>query len=209
MINLLPPELKENYRFARRNTVLRRWIFVFAFALIGLTAISAGGNFYLQKTANDINKQNDIAQASLDAQDMAGTEKQVKDINNNIKLSIQVLSKEILFSKLLKQMGTIIPNNVILSNININDQQTALDISAQSVDYASATQLQVNLTDPANKLFNKADIVSIACAKPDSGSSSDASSLNAKYPCTVSIRALFNSDNPYLFINNSKKAAKP
>lgn len=209
MINLLPPELKENYRFARRNTVLRRWVFVFAFALIGLTAISAGGNFYLQKTANDINKQNDIAQATLDAQDMSGTEKKVKEINDNIKLSIQVLSKEILFSKLLKQMSTIVPSNVILSNINITDQQTALDISAQSVDYASATQLQVNLTDPANKLFNKADIVSIACTKPDASTSSESSTLANKYPCTVSIRALFNSDNPYLFINNNKKASKP
>ena len=38
MINLLPPELKESYRYAHRNVALVRWVAAFAIGFIGLLA---------------------------------------------------------------------------------------------------------------------------------------------------------------------------
>ena len=40
MINLLPPELKQNYQYGRRNVGLRRWVVSLLIAVVGLGAIS-------------------------------------------------------------------------------------------------------------------------------------------------------------------------
>jgi hypothetical protein len=105
-----------------------------------------------------------------------------------------VLSGEVLFSKLLKQLGTLTPPNTSLSALTITQGTTGIDITANTADYNTATQLQVNLADPNNKIFSKADIVGINCSSNDAG----------RYPCTVNIRALLADNNPFLFINDAK-----
>jgi Tfp pilus assembly protein PilN len=213
MINLLPPDIKQNYRYARLNTKLINWVVVASFALVGLAAISIGGIWYLKQAVKPYDSQIVAAEANLKQQDQAGTEKQVKDISDNLKLVIQVLSKEILFSQLLKQLAVIIPSNATLTSFSVNQTVGALDITANTTDYNAATQLQVNLADPANKIFSKADIISINCASDSgggngSGSTSGAGSgasdsTKSKYPCTAIIRALFSTDNPFLFIGST------
>lgn len=198
MINLLPPDVKSHYHYGQRNVVLLRWVFAMAFGVLGLIIIGAGGALYMYQTSRDYDKQITAETAALEARDLSATQSQVKSISTSLKLAVQVLSKEILFSKLLEQLGTLTPANVTLSNLIISDTDKAVDITAQATDYQSATQLQVNLSADGNKLFQKADIVSITCNKTsDSGTGS-------KYPCAVTIRALFTANNPYLFINDGK-----
>ncbi len=197
MINLLPSALKQEYQYARRNTTLVHWLIALGFGFIGLIAISTIGVFYLQQTANSYEAQATAGDESLKKSDQVAVEKQVLDISNSLKLAVQVLSQEVLFSKMLKQLAVITPSNATLSNLNISQLQGGVDITAKTTDYNAATQLQVNLTDPANQIFAKADIVSIVCTStPASGQAP------VRYPCTVVIRALFANNNPFLFINS-------
>lgn len=195
MINLLPPETKETLHYARRNRSLRKWLIVSLFCLLGSALLLAGGSLYLQQSLNDTSKQVADTQHQLDAQNLTSVQKQVTDMSNNLKLSVQVLSKEILFSKLLTQLGAVTPNNVILTNLAITQTQGSIEVTAEATDYNAATQLQANLSDPKNQIFSQADIENIAC------------SGEGTYPCTVSIKALFATDNPFLFINDKQKAA--
>lgn len=197
MINLLPPETKEDYRYARRNHHLAHWLVVASLSLLGGVLLAAGGYLYLTQSIHSTNKQIADSNQLLKLQNLDATQKQVTTISNNLKLTVQVLSKEILFSDLLKQLASVTPNNAILTNLAITQAQGGVDITAQTANYNAATQLQVNLADPKNQIFSKADIISISCA---------ATSTNPKYPCTVSIRALFASDNPFLFIHDAKGA---
>jgi Tfp pilus assembly protein PilN len=192
MINLLPPDIKSSYDYASRNVHALRWLVAFAIALVGLGAIGTTGFIYMQHLSKDYQSQISMKESSLKQQKLDETQKAAKDISSSLKLAVNVLSKEVLFSELLKQLGSVTPNNVRLSSLNISQTTGALDITAASTDYKAATQLQVNLADPANKIFSKADIVNISCASGDGSSS---------YPCTVTIRALFAKDNPFLFIN--------
>lgn len=205
MINLLPPETKQGYHYARRNSRLIGWVVAFSLALVGLGILTTGGVVYLQQAAKPYHTQVADAQASLQKQDQAGTQRQAQEISNNLKLAIQVLSKEILFSQLLKQLAVITPSNASLSDLGISQVQGALDITANTADYHAATQLQVNLADAQNKIFSKADIVSITCTQPDGSDP-----MKARYPCTAVYRALFAPNNPFLFISDAKstKAAK-
>ncbi|HSX30997.1 MAG TPA: PilN domain-containing protein [Candidatus Saccharimonadales bacterium] len=199
MINLLPPDVKTTYRYARHNRTLARWITACAFSLLGGLLLAGGGYVYLNRSIDSTNQQIAFTNRQLKAQNLTAVQKQVTTISNNLKLTVQVLSQEILFSKLLKQLASVTPNNAILTNLAITQTQGGVDITAQTANYNAATQLQINLADPKNQIFSRADIVSISC--------SSTSSSNTKYPCTVILRALFATNNPFLFINDQKRTA--
>lgn len=193
MINLLPPAVKESYGYARRNVGLRRWVIAFVLAFVGLGLIATYGLLSLQQSTDHTNQQIASAQALLQKEDYAGTQKQIQDISNSFQLVVKVLGQEVLFSQLLKQIAAAIPPKANLTGLTINQTQGGIDISAEAADYNTATQVQVNLADPANKIFSKADIVSVTCGK---------NQADPAYPCTVNLRALFATNNPFLFINS-------
>ncbi len=189
--------MKDNYRYARRNVGLRKWAVGCAIALVGLGIITTYGLLVLQQSTNHYNHKIAASEAQFKKEDFTGAQTHVLDISNSLKLVVKVLGKEILFSQLIKQIGASMPANSILTGLDINGVQGGLDITANAVDYKTATQVQVNLSDPSNKIFDKADIVNINCDN----------AANKDYPCQVTIRALFAKNNPFLFINS--KAAKP
>lgn len=194
MINLLPPEIRRSYHYARRNVVLRRWVVMCLVALVGLGVLTTYGLLRLHQSNTRFSNQIAASQALFQKENFAGTQKQVQDISGSFKLVVKVLGQEVLFSQLLKQIAAIIPFNANLTGLNINQTQGAIDITAITTDYKTATQVQVNLADPANKLFSKADIISITC--------NSSNALNPLYPCTINVRALFVTNNPFLFINS-------
>jgi len=199
MINLLPPDVKNNYRYARRNVALRKWMIAFVVALIGLGALATYGLLSMRQSEAVYTKQIATTNAYFKKENFSGTQAEVQDISNSFKLVVKVLGQEVLFSQILKQIATIIPANANLTGLTIAQTQGALDITANATDYKTATQVQVNLADPRNKIFSKADIINISCNSNNL--------TNPRYPCTVNIRALLASNTPYLFINS--KAATP
>ncbi len=200
MINLLPPDLKEEYRYARFNHKLATWLGAFVAAIAGVALIAFIGVLMMNSSINTYKTRVSNAQHELSADNATAVDKQVGDISNNLKLMVTVLSKEILFSKLLSQLGSLTPSDVILTNLSISQTETAIDITAQTGSYNAASQFQVNLQDPRNQIFSKADIVSISCATGQAVT-------DPKHPCTVNIRAQFTQNNPFLFINASKQGA--
>ena len=207
MINLLPPATKTDLRYARHNNVLKKWLIYLLLAWIGAIFITGAGLFYLIKTT-DAEQQNVAkAQIQLQSQNLAQTQKNVDAISNNVKLTSQILSKEIMFSKLLTQLGSALPANTTLQDLQIDKLQGGINITARAKDITSATQVQINFNDPKNNIFDKADIENISCEQ---------SATSKNYPCTVQIRALFKKDNPFLYIsqpsansNSNTKATTP
>jgi Tfp pilus assembly protein PilN len=196
MINLLPPELQEQYQYGRRNMALRRWTVAMAFALAGVMLVTIAGLFLMQQSI--VSHRNQVAQTEklLGEQKLEETQAHAKEITGSIKLATDVLSREVLFSQLLTQIAKVIPPNTSLTDLNISQTTGALELKAVSADYTSATQLQVNLQDPANRIFSKADIQTILC---------NSGSADPKYPCQITIKALFSDNNPFLLINKGTK----
>jgi hypothetical protein len=176
MINLLPPELKTSYRFAHRNVKLRRWVILFVVALFGLGVISTFGLLTLQQSSTHYKNEIASSEAYLRKQKFKETQSHVKDISGSFKLA------------------TTMPNNAYLTQLSIGQTKGAIDLTAQTSDYKTATQVQVNLADPANKIFSKADILNITC--------NGTNILDPRYPCQINMRALFADNNPFLFINS-------
>ncbi|GAC1387678.1 MAG: hypothetical protein NVS1B7_0100 [Candidatus Saccharimonadales bacterium] len=196
MINLLPPDVQRNISYARRNAHIAKWMSGLLIGIAGIGLVTGAGFMYMDRLGKNYAVQAAEAQAALNRQNPALTQKQVEDITSSLKLVVQVLSKEVLFSKLLRQIGASLPPGSVLSGLSINKVQGGIDLIASATDYKTASQVQVNLQDPNNKIFDKADIVSIRCENNSIGNTSNL------YPCVVVIRAQFAKNNPFLFINS-------
>lgn len=206
MINLLPPDTRANYMYARRNTRLLRWITGLSLGIAGMAVVTGLGMLYINQSINSYQAQIAAGEERLRVHKLQDSQKQVEEITNNLKLVIQVLSKEVMFSKMLQQIGAAMPQGAILTDLSIDKTQGGIDLGARATNYQAATQIQVNLADPKNKVFEKADINQIKCNPPAASTGPNATTLTTKYPCEITIRALFGSNNPYLFINNEPTA---
>ncbi|HSX45005.1 MAG TPA: hypothetical protein VLF39_02765 [Candidatus Saccharimonadales bacterium] len=194
MINLLPTDVYQSITFARRNTRLVDWILAVLGGIAIIIIIVISGYFVINRSARDYQKQADSSEQQLKIEKLDETQARVKDISASLNLVVSVLSKEILFSKLLQQIGSVMPPGSSLAGLSISKVQGGLDLSAVAKNYQTATQVQLNLQDPNNKIFTKADIVSVSC-------SSTSSDVN--YPCQINLRAVFAKDNTFLFINSA------
>lgn len=188
MINLAPDYHKDTLKYARRNATLLSWLVGTMTILILTFSTLFIGQYYLVNQTKQFNKINANIEQELKEKDLEGTLKTIQNISDNLKLIVQVLSKQILFSKLIKQVGAVMPENTVLSNIELGKVDGGLDLMAVAKDNNTATQIQLNLADPSNKLFEKVDIVSINC---DPSVDPDA------YPCKVNLRALFSKDSSF------------
>ncbi len=196
MINLLPPDVKRNMLYARRNTRLRHWCFVLVFAILGALVIVMFGQVYMDQSIKSYRTQVDSSKEQLKAQKLDETRDKVSDISSSLQLVVQVLSRPVLFSKLIQQIGAAIPPGAAMSDLSIGKIEGGIDLKFIAVNYQTATQVQVNLQDPANKIFDKADIINISCASTGAP--------DPRYPCTVTIRAQFARDNPFLFVGTKQ-----
>lgn len=200
MINLLPPEIKQGMTYGRRNRVLAKWLTATTVGIIGICLVVIGGLFYINYQTNAYAKQVERTKSSLTHQNIEETIARIGEIDASVKLALNVLSREVQFSKLLRGLGAAMPQGSALSGLSVSDVQGALDLQAIAVNYETATQVQVNLKDPKNRIFEKADIISISCANDDVRNIND-------YPCQVNIRVLFAQDSPYLFSTKSNRGA--
>lgn len=201
MINLLPNDYKKTIHYSRRNRTVSKWISALLVSLFLSLFVVAMGWVYLDQSVKRESRSAAQTEASLKAQNIDDVTSKVEEISSNTKLVLQVLSKEVLFSKLIRQLGASLPSNTALESIEIEDLKGGLTIRASAKDFNSASQIQVNLEDPQNKIFKQADIESITCN--DGSTDAPASTSTGEesvYPCSVQLKALFADNNPYIYI---------
>lgn len=196
MINLIPPAHKESIIYARRNSRLVGTMISILFVVLGAAIITGGSLFYLRQDTASVQKSIDQSKDNLAAQKETETLARAKEMSDNLKLAVDVLSNEIKFSELLAAIGEIMPPGTVLESISLTNQVfgIGIDLEVGARDYETGSRAYVNLNDSSNKIFEKADLVNIAC---------DAGTRSAAYPCYASIRALFAKDNPFLLIGDS------
>lgn len=191
MINLLAPDRSADLRYGHFNSILKRWLVAAVLAASGLILIIAMGWLYIASQSRNLTHSLNSTKQQLQTEDLAGVQKQAAAITSNIKIINQVLSREIRFSDLVQQIGTVMPTGTVLASLTLNKVDGAIDLSATGRDYTSAAQIAVNLSDPKNNIFQKVDIISINCP---------AGSANA-YPCSASFKALFSPATKKQFLN--------
>jgi len=192
MINLLPPSRADAIRYGRQNSTLMRWLAGAAIAIGGLVVIIFSGWLYLNQESKNLQKSIDISAKQLQAENLTQVQKDAKEITGDITVINKILSQEIRFSELIQAIGNILPPDTVLGTLSLSNKVSGgIDITANAKYGNSVPQIVANLTDPANKLFSKADVVSVSCD----------SNPTHTYPCTIILRALFSKDAQSKFIS--------
>ena len=198
MINLLPPETKESIQYARKNTVLLKWAIALTLSVVGVFLIVLFGQMYIQQATDKLETEIAQSEQNLANQNINEVQERVQEISNSLNLVVDVLSEQILFSRLIRDVGSVIPEGAVLRNLTINELEGGISLSADTTDYETATQVQLNLEDPANEIFTKADIERISCE--------DDPSADDIYPCQIELRALFGPNSQFLLIPSESSA---
>ncbi|HUD03291.1 MAG TPA: hypothetical protein VMR51_00645 [Patescibacteria group bacterium] len=204
MINLLPDQIKKEIIYGRRNRVLLHWIMSVIIVIAGVGGMTVFGELFINKNVHTLQSVAKLTQARISDQNLTSTQTDIQNLSNNFKTVTQLLSKQLLFSKLFVKIGGIIPNGAILSGITLSNTDSVLDINIASTTRDTATQAFVNIGDPANGLFEKADLVSVSCAQSNSSNSGTI----GKYPCVTVIKVVIKTDSSFYFLNSITGGAK-
>lgn len=197
MINLLPSDMKQSLAFAHHNTKLIKVVIGLGIGTIGIVIIILAGLFYMHQEVNSANASIRDTEASLKQQNEVETIARVKDISSSLKLVVSVLSQEILFSTLLRQVGAVMPPNTVLQDLKLsNELEGALELQVGAKDYNSATQVQVNLEQRPDSIFEKADLINVNCKSGED--------IDSAYPCTASLTAVFSKSNNFTLLGTDK-----
>lgn len=195
MINLLPEDIKQVNTYGAKNRTLLRWVAAFFIGLLGLAGVILFGHYQLNLSIETAKQQVARSEERLQAQEIEATQAQTEAIDSSIKLALQVLEEKVLFSQLLQRIGSVMPEGTVLEGLTLEGVDGGIDLSAKTTSHQAATQVQVNIIDSSQDIFKAADIVSIACNSTTQG----------PYPCTVTLRALFKDNNPFLFVNQAEE----
>ena len=191
MINLLPNDYKLHLRYGRLNGRLGQWLLFSVIIIAGLVLILGLGWLYMDQQTKDLDRSIAATQAQLKNQNLEQVRDQADEISQNIKVINQVLSREIRFSSLIQEIGKVMPSGTVLSSLTLSNRVAgAVDLNTNTKNAVAAAQIAVNLSDPKNNLFAKVDIVNVNCSSEDK-----------PYPCTATLRALFDDKTLERFLN--------
>jgi Tfp pilus assembly protein PilN len=199
MINLLPPDIKSQIVYARKNARLVRFVIVGIIGLLGVALVTAGGTIIIANAEKNLSSTLDANNTNLPA--IESTEAQVNDLSDKIKAISAVLSREVKFSDILRYMGGTLPSGTILTNLSLSEKLAGtLNIDVASNNYDSVAVFRQNLEDfgkthPDKLLFSKADINNVTCNDPSkpapSQGTSDGGIDQSIYPCLWKLTATF------------------
>ena len=192
MINLLPPDVKAEISYARRNAKLVGWVVALTAVIAGVGFMTAFGVFYIQKNISNQQKVAKIAEERMVSQNVEKTKSELQSLSNNVNTIVQILNKQLLFSKMFTAIGGVLPRGTALNDITLSSAESALDLNIGASSRETATQAFVNISDPKNGFFDKADLITINCSE----------GTDKKYPCTATIRVTLKTDSSFYFLNS-------
>ncbi|MEK7471895.1 MAG: hypothetical protein AAB624_01475 [Patescibacteria group bacterium] len=199
MIDLLPTDVKKSRTYGRRNGQLLRWNFMCLLGILGILIIVGTGYFFVDNATLSAAKVKQQTEESIKTAKLDEAEVEYATFSNNLKTVVQILSSQVLFSELLQQIGGVTPNGATLNSVSLADTDNALDLSFTTSSAGLAPTIQVNLEDPENELFEKADIIQVSCQVDEDGDEE----------CGVQLRALFKTDAKFLFLNSVEPEVSP
>lgn len=193
MINLLPPRERIDIELSKKNSVLRRYVELLLLAVLIVFVVIAGSLYYLKQQENNTRQSLELNSEKM--KELEASQEEAQQLSTTINTIAALLSRDLTFSAMLKDIGTLMPSGAVLSGLELSgtDTKAPLIVSARIENEQVAAVLRNNLAN--SELFDKAEIVSITKVGTENDSSSSSSSQNSqvddKYKYTTLINAYF------------------
>lgn len=126
MINLLPPDVKKQYRAARMNVIISRYNVMLLCATVFLALAIGVAQVYL-KTASDAADQT-IADNANKAQAYASTKLEADAFRSQLSDAKTTMDGQISYSKALLAIAAAMPSGASLKALQLNDKSFGIPI---------------------------------------------------------------------------------
>lgn len=158
MINLLPPDFKEQVAYSKRNALLVRYVILVVIVAAALSGGLVAARYYLdaQITASDVR----LAARQKEIQPYKGVEAQAKIVNGRLAAVQDIQKSQTHFSLLLSDLAKATPQGVQLTGISLTgDDKKPVRVQAKAVDYKTALSFRDSIVQSPR--IGAADIESI------------------------------------------------
>lgn len=180
MINLLSEDSKANIKAARTNTILLRYSGIIVLAAIFLFTVLYVSYSVLQDTMNSAEQQ--ISNNDVESSVYNETKQQINNLSSQLSTAKSILDSEVLYSKVLVQLGQIMPAGAIIGELNLSESSfsgSPVELVAYAQSSTAAAQLQQTLQ--GSSLFTQAELQS----------TSDTEGID-NYPVKITFSVIFN-----------------
>ncbi len=142
MINLLSQQSRRELAAARRNIILRQYIFATLLLCIGVTGVFVVGYVLLYNQANAYRQ--DAARYAPMRESYGDVIKEASDYSKNLATAKAIFDNEFIFSDLLTTLAHTLPKNTILSGINIRTVELSkpIELTCNTKSYSDAEALK-------------------------------------------------------------------
>lgn len=158
MINLLPPDIKQEIIYSKRNSVLLHYTVLVGAVMIILAGALMAARLYLNSQIDSVSLQ--IQEKEAQIAKYKDLESTAKTLNARI-VSIQKIQKDqAKFSVLLDDLAKNIPQGTAITSLTLTGNDKApVQIKVKAVDYKTATSVREGISKSAR--ISAADIESI------------------------------------------------
>ena len=137
MINLLPPETKEQIYFSKVNVVLRRFAVLAAVISLALVGTLWATHTYADQQIADLEEE--IEERHQELAEYEELRQRIVSFDSRLNTIDRLYSQQTRFSALLEDLAAVLPTGAYINNITLtgdSDQPIQITISTQSFDQA-------------------------------------------------------------------------
>ncbi len=158
MINLLPPTIKQEIIYSKRNKVLLRYTYISVGVMLVLAGALVGARFALNQQISAADKRLADKQITIDSR--KSLEADAKKLNARL-TSIQTIQKnQAKFSVLLSDLAQYMPTGTAISSISLTgEDKKPVKLTVTAVDYKTALGFRDSIAK--SKRISAADIEDI------------------------------------------------
>jgi hypothetical protein len=159
MINLISTASKTELRAARRNVVLRKYIFTMLALILVITASYAVG--YAIMLSQELTYKQDLDQYKPQRAQYADAISKATEYNKNLLIAKSILSNELAFSTFTTIIAQTTPQDVVLSdlNIEIKEMQKPLEFNFDAKSYEKVLATKNPSRIPPTSKIQKFDLL--------------------------------------------------
>jgi flavin-binding protein dodecin len=158
VINLMPPKIKQDIKFARYNVTLIQYCILVLVVSAAVTSIMIFG---LTLMAADERAVNDaIAERQATLASLKATDDEARQLSTNISTISALLAREVSFSEVIQKLGAVMPIGARVQDLSLTgDSSAPLGIVVIVDTQAKAAVVRQNIDDSED--FAGADIIDI------------------------------------------------
>lgn len=182
MINLLPYDEKRQIRASRFNSILLRYFIILWMGGVFTAAIFGTSYFTLMNTKDGAERL--LTQNQNKSSAYESVQQQVSTINTNLSAAKNVLSQQVLYSKVLVGIGQATPPGVIIDKLTLSPTTFGTSVTLQAYARDSESALALKTAYQSSSIFSNVSLQNLSGA--------NTGGAVAGYPVTVVLNVTIN-----------------